>query len=342
MASEGCTRRRFLARVAGVSSAAGLVPRGLHADPAIVRSPYAPPGVGVFADTSRGKPFSKDPSVIRFRGRYLLYYSLPPGSGHTGWSAGIAQSRDLETWEKAGEILPGGGCESKGLAAPDAMVFRDRVHLFYQTYGNGKDDAICHAVSDDGIRFERDPSNPIFRPSGPWTCGRAIDAETIVWKGRVLLYWATRDPEMQVQMLGVAGAPEDSDLARGSWSQLGDGPVLKPELPWERRCIEAASVCEHGGRLYLFYAGGYNNEPQQIGVASSDDGIAWRRLSDKPFLANGRAGEWNASESGHPGVFVDDDGSTHLFFQGNNDRGKTWYLSKVRVAWDANGPRVAS
>ncbi len=84
----------------------------------------------------------------------------------------------------------------------------------------------------------------------------------------------------------------------------------------------------------MFYAGGYNNDPQQIGVAVSEDGLAWERLSGLPLLPNGAEGAWNQSESGHPGVFEDDNGDTWLFFQGNNDKGKTWYLSKMRIAWD--------
>ena len=51
------------------------------------------------------------------------------------------------------------------------------------------------------------------------------------------------------------------------------------------------------------YAGGYNNEPQQIGVAFSADGLSWERMSDQPFLANGKPGEWNLKESGHPSIF---------------------------------------
>ncbi|MCW3136325.1 MAG: hypothetical protein N2V77_05240, partial [Canidatus Methanoxibalbensis ujae] len=55
---------------------------------------------------------------------------------------------------------------------------------------------------------------------------------------------------------------------RGKWTQFNpEGPILKPELPWERRCIEAAAMARHDGRLHMFYAGGYNNESQQIGVA---------------------------------------------------------------------------
>jgi hypothetical protein len=337
MPSRTLSRRRVL--LAGAAAAAGAA-RVVRADPAIQRSPLAPPGTLAFADASRGRPFSKDPSCVKFKGEYLLYYSLGPGNGVAGWSAGVARSRNLADWEKAGEILPEGECEKKGIAAPNALVHGGKVHLFYQTYGNGKDDAICHAVSDDGVRFRRNPSNPVFKPSGAWTCGRAIDAEAIAWKGRVLLFWATRDPAMKVQMLGMAGAAADSDFGRDAWTQLGDGPILKPELPWERRCIEAPAACARDGRLYLFYAGGYNNEPQQIGCAVSDDGVAWTRCSDAPLLPNGAPGTWNESESGHPGVLADDDGSVRLFYQGNADRGKTWYLSWVNVAWEGGKPSI--
>ena len=56
-------------------------------------------------------------------------------------------------------------------------------------------------------------------------------------------------------------------------------------------------------------------------------------MSDEPIIPNGKPGEWNSSESGHPYAFQDNDGKTYLFFQGNNDKGKTWYLSKMRVEW---------
>ncbi|MCL4402085.1 MAG: glycoside hydrolase, partial [Acidobacteria bacterium] len=59
-----------------------------------------------------------------------------------------------------------------------------------------------------------------------------------------------------------------------------------------------------------------------------------------PFLANGKPGEWNSSESGHPGIFVDDDGQTYLFYQGNHDGGKTWLLSFVRIGWKDGWPYV--
>ncbi len=302
-----------------------------------------------WADETRlGRPFSKDPSVVRFQGRYLMYFSLPPfdaalapADAPKGWSIGIAESTDLTNWKKIAELRPEQPCDANGLCAPGARVLDGRVHLFYQTYGNGPKDALCHAVSDDGVRFTRHPRNPVFRPSGAWTIGRAIDAEAVAFNGKLLLYFATRDPQMVTQMVGVASADLKSNFGPAAWTQLKDGPVLRPELPWERKCIEAASVVRRGDRLYMFYAGGYNNEPQQVGVASSADGVTWTRLSDQPLLPNGAPGAWNVSESGHPGVFVDDDGQTWLFFQGNADKGKTWYISKVGIDWKDGRPVIS-
>lgn len=297
----------------------------------------------MFGDTSRrGVPFSKDPHVISFNGKYLMYFSIPPFSDPAnpiqGWNIGIAASTDLINWEKTGEITPAGDYESKGLCAPCALVIGNKVHLFYQTYGNGKNDAICHAVSEDGLTFKRNPTNPIFKPAGDWNCGRAIDAEVVKFGDRYLLYFATRDPKFEIQMQGVAAAQANTDFSRNEWVQLSDKPMLEPEFDWEKKCVEGASVIQRGNLLYMFYAGAYNNEPQQIGVARSSDGIHWEKLSEKPFLANGKPGEWNSSESGHPHIFSDKSGRTWLFFQGNNDKGKTWLLSKVEVFWDASGP----
>lgn len=290
-----------------------------------------------FSDDTYGGFMAKDPDVVHFKGAYYLYYSVTDRENKK-LVVGIARSEDLTHWTKVGENRPEQECEKNGLGAPCVIVLDGKVHTFYQTYGNWEKDAICHAVSEDGVNFTRDPSNPIFAPKGDWTVGRAIDAEVIPFEGKLLLYWATRDPGMKIQMIGVAGAPLGSGYGRDSWTQLCNAPILKPELDWEQECIEASSVVERDGKLYMFYAGAYNCRPQQIGVAVSDDGIAWTRLSNRPLLPHGPADAWNAHESGHPGVFVDDDGATYLFFQGSRDKGKTWWLSKMHVRWEDAGP----
>lgn len=284
-----------------------------------------------FSDTSRlGRPLAKDPKVVYFRKKYWMYYSLP-ANDKSGWGIGIATSRNLTDWQKTGEITPQADYEKKGLCAPGAIVRNDTLHLFYQTYGNGKNDAICHAWSVDGLHFVRNATNPVFHPTGGWTCGRAIDAEVVRFNNRYFLYFATRDTAYNVQMQGVATTSLTSSFNSNQWRQAADSAILKPQLPWEKNCIEAASCFVKGKHLYMFYAGGYNNEPQQIGVARSDDGVKWERLSSQPFLPNGAKGSWNESESGHPDIFKDKSGKLYLFYQGNNDKGKTWFLSKAGV-----------
>ncbi len=331
------TRRQVLAGAGGLGA---LIPLALLARDSQPETAHREETMH-WADRSRGKPFSKDPSVIFFGDRYLMYFSVPPRRGEDRWGQAIAASADLSNWTTIAELEPQGEVEAKGLCAGGAIVLGNRVHLFYQTYGSGPRDTICHATSSDGVTFERSADNPILRPAGDWTCGRAIDAEVHIVGDELFCYWATRDPQYEVQMLGVHSAPLASDLSAGHWKQRCTQSILKPELPWEGECIEAPTICRRGDTLVMFYAGAYNNEPQQIGVAFSLDGLSWKRMGDQPFLTNGQDGEWNSSESGHPGIFVDPrDGATWLFFQGNNDHGKSWYLSRRRIEWDGHIPRL--
>jgi predicted GH43/DUF377 family glycosyl hydrolase len=299
----------------------------------------------MFGDTTRiGVPFAKDPHIIKFNGRYLMYYSIlgkNDGTSWTGWGIGVAESKDLYDWTKIGEINPlkNADYEQKGICAPSAIVIKGKVHLFYQTYGNGAKDAICHATSPDGINFTRNATNPIFRATGDWNCGRAIDAEIFKFKGKYLLYFATRDPQFRQQILGVAIAPGNTNFNRETWTQISTKRLLEIEYPWEGNCTEGASIIKRNGKLYMFYTANYNNAPQQIGVAESTDGITWKKCFDKPFLANSKKGEWNSSESGHPHIF-DNGRTSYLFYQGNNDNGKTWFISNLEVVWDKRGPRL--
>jgi predicted GH43/DUF377 family glycosyl hydrolase len=283
----------------------------------------------LFTNNRYGRPFAKDPAVVKYKNKYYLYHSI--FDDNNVLRIDIAVSNDGENWEVDSQIPLTQECEQNGIGAPGAIVLDGIIHLFYQTYGNRELDAICHATSVDGINFTKDPTNPVFRPSTDWCCGRAIDADVCVFNDRLMLYFATRDHDFKVQMLGVASAPIDSDFSRNSFTQAYNGTILKPELVWEKDCIEAPAMIIKNGRLYMFYGGAYNCEPQQIGVAVSDDGINFKRMSDEPFLTNGSHDSWNRCESGHPFVFEDDDGMIYLYYQGSADNGKSWYLSRVKI-----------
>ena len=170
-------------------------------------------------------------------------------------------------------------------------------------------------------------------PKNEWSIDRAIDAEVYRVGDRMMLMFATREsPGGKIQQLGMAWAPYGSDYGAKDWTEMTlKGAFFKPELPWERRCIEAPTVVERNGIWYMFYAGAYNHERQQIGVAWSPDGVNFKRWRDEPVFPHGKPGSWNEWESGHPGVFVDDDGRVYLFYQGKSTLTGNYKLSCVEV-----------
>ncbi len=292
--------------------------------------------------TSNGTFFAKDPCVVRFLNKFFLYFSKMGQSKlnhEVKMCIGIAVSDDMENWQSVGEIWPEQQAEGHSICAPGGIVLDGVLHLFYQSYGQYPKDYICHATSNDGLHFTRDKTNPIVMPEGDWNNGRAIDADVLVFKDQLLLYWATRDPNGIQQMIGVSSAPIESDFSASNWTQRCAESILKPELQWEQDCIEAPATCMWNEKVYMFYGGAYNCKPQQIGCAVSQDGIHFERLSKIPLLTNGIVGSWNASESGHPYIF-EYEGEYHLFYQGSSDMGKNWYLSRAVVYFENGFPQI--
>ena len=186
-----------------------------------------------------GRMLAKDPSVIRFKGKYWMYYSLfSSNPKETGYNLhiGIATSDDLTNWTQVGKVTPLCNGDKRGLGAPCVKVWDDKVHMFYQAYGNGPKDSIYYATSEDGINFKCVYPTAIFYSKGDWTNGRAIDADFIEFKGKCFLYAATRDPEGKIQKQVVAVAESRDNLAPDQWKQC-DHSILEPTLPWETRCI---------------------------------------------------------------------------------------------------------
>ena len=53
-------------------------------------------GIMMYGDSSRtGRAFTKDPYVLKWKGNYLMYYSIPESKERgIGWGIGIAESRN--------------------------------------------------------------------------------------------------------------------------------------------------------------------------------------------------------------------------------------------------------
>lgn len=120
-----------------------------------------------FAENERRPNWAKDPAVVHFNNRYYLYYSIAPSEERPGSGIGIAESQDLVNWHYVREVEIKTDVHPHGFGAPAALVREGKVYLFYQSYGTGGKDAICLAVSENGLDFTIDPSSPIFHPLSP-------------------------------------------------------------------------------------------------------------------------------------------------------------------------------
>ena len=216
----------------------------LPAAAALSLSPARPMRMPPWGDTTRlGRPFSKDPCVIRLGGRYLIYYSLPPfgdGRANDGWGIGIAESQNLLDWARIGEIPPAGDHERKGICAPFAMTLRpctSSANLWQRPKGR---DLPCDFRG--WSRVHRFPQ-PCLPASGDWNSGRAIDVEVARYRGK----WfpmPPRDPRSRVQM--ITGAVSTGGFARGG--RRSTGPLPRTSLG---KTIEAPSVLEHEPTVYV-------------------------------------------------------------------------------------------
>lgn len=127
-----------------------------------------------FADAVSGRPFSKDPAVVKFRDRYWLYYSLPPYEGKPtkGWCTGVAASKDLVDGEKAGELTNTGDAEQNGFCAPGAIVLAGKVFdaREFGAIGDGK--TLSTAAIQKAIdQCAAQGGGAVRLPAGTWLCG---------------------------------------------------------------------------------------------------------------------------------------------------------------------------
>jgi sucrose-6-phosphate hydrolase SacC (GH32 family) len=111
------------------------------------------------------------------------------------------------------------------------------------------------------------------------------------------------------------GIAEGRDLLH--WKKTGE---LRPEQECEKKGLCAPSAIVLDGKVHLFHASHGNGRKDGICHAVSGDGLRFTR------------------DPGHPGVFTTRDGQTWLFYQGNNDKGRNWYLSRTAVKWSDGRP----
>ena len=98
-----------------------------------------------------------------------------------------------------------------------------------------------------------------------------------------------------------------------------NNPVLSPVSlsNWEDWSVYAPCVLKHEDTLKMWYTGTKSGGVQQIGYATSTNGINWQRDPHNPVLTVGPAGTWDAEYVGHPEIILVDT-TYHMWYAGTN------------------------
>ena len=142
-------------------------------------------------------------------------------------------------------------------------VFYDSVkyHMFYITPEDpGHFDEIGHAVSDDGIHWERDSSNPIVKlgPDGSFHDDRTMAGPFVFHDDTLHMFFSGYDIHngSQHPMIGYAWSTDAPN-----WSEWTVGnnhmPVLEVGKPgsWDQKYADLPGILYHDGIFHMWYDG---------------------------------------------------------------------------------------
>ena len=121
-----------------------------------------------------------------------------------------------------------------------------------------------------------------------------------------------------------------------------DTPVLDRGVAgkWDVNAVDNPTIIYADSKYYLFYEGMENNY-EAIGIAESDDGETFTKLSvDSPIVGNGTGGSWDEFATRIP-VIYDNSGTYHLFYTGTNGSSPSQY-NGIGVATSTNMSDIAS
>jgi predicted GH43/DUF377 family glycosyl hydrolase len=251
-----------------------------------------------------------NPSVVFAGGLYTNVYS---GYDGRAWHTGIAESVDGLRWDSRKLILSPDPRTWEGdyIAANGSVLFTDRVWRYW--YQGGRVPRIGLATSADRWNWTRH-GPPVLEtgPRGSWDERGVADPYVIRAGGAFYMYYLGQDRARR-QRLGVARSADGV-----VWMKLRTNPVLELGEPgsFDETGLGEPAVWAEQGSYWMLYTARDRREWRRIGLARSQDGVTWQRVTTEPVLSGGV--DWNRQVVCDPTVLPAHDGGVHVWFGGGN------------------------
>ena len=235
----------------------------------------------------------------------LLLLSLP-GCRQDNFPAPLK----FKAYENNPILSPGepGSWDELFISAPQIIYFEEVFYLFYMGCNVPGKMAVGLATSNDGFHFTKFADNPVLAPGNSGFDAYTATAGVLVQNDSEWVMYYNGN-ELATYAPGPAIGRATATLLTGPWIK-DKIPVLNSGSrgEWDAGFTIPSSVMRmDDGSYRMYYSGGTeitHNEGFYIGMASSPDGISWKKYNDPstnehpfaesdPVFMNGEAGDWD-------------------------------------------------
>ena len=155
---------------------------------------------------------------------------------------------------------------------------------------------IGYTESPDGLNWS-EPRLVFESITGSTWEGHEVNRPVVVFaKGKYRMWYTGQMIPALKQGVSSIGYVESDDGL--NWTRVSNDPVLVPTEPWEKPSLMCPHVnYDEEKDLYeMWYSGGSNLEPDEIGYASSKDGINWTKHDANPVFSPDPNNIWDSGK----------------------------------------------
>ena len=225
---------------------------------------------------------------------------------------------------------------------PGAVIYHDGMfHMFRNGFRDfPAESQMGYVTSPDGYTWTKQGDDPVLKTSDVPYAKIAMYASSVLWEdGCWVLYFYTWD-SISFPASSVIGRATECVIgpAIAKWTTDPE-PVLKPGAvgEWDEKQVLAPHVLKTDSGYIMYYSGVGASGTQQIGMATSRDGVRWTKYNDpattdKPYAEGDPVfrpadkGAWDGAWVHQPRVFQTADGWAMIYRGTSDNRGSNMKL----------------
>lgn len=245
--------------------------------------------------------------------KYKRWYLGGITAAGEGMSIGYAISSDGINWVKDNNnpvMTHGNTWDNNGIETIAVIKDGSMYKMWYEGESIGVENTIGYATSFDGLNWTPYPSNPVFTVA--WDNKGTKEPSVIKDDSTYKMWYSSQSSS------GSIGLATSTDGI--SWHEVGSGPVMIPDLPWENgEGIGTPKVIKNQSGYTMVYNGNDQLDIARIGIATSIDGISWIKDSN-PILDVGTGNDWDSVSVG-PEALIEDGSILKMWYIGVDNSG---------------------